>query len=136
MIAFSMYDIPQQTATDNGRYDMFDEMIDEDFTAMLLQWAAQDAAELAQWNAKRAAESAYYALVKEIDLAWAVICATDTDVTSYITDPCVDSENAESAVYESLAYWQLMCASAASAAGMRAEEAGYDINKVIGRSIY
>jgi len=115
---------------------MFDEMSDEDFTAMLLQWAAQDAAELAQWNAKRAAESAYYALIKEIDLAWAVICATDTDVTSYITDQCIDSENAEQEVYESTNYWLIMKASAASAAGMRAEEAGYDINKVIGRSIY
>jgi len=111
-------------------------MTDLEFTAMLLEWAAQDAAELAQWNAKRAAESAYYALVKEIELAWAVVCATDSEVTSYITDPCVDSENAESAVYESLTYWQLMYASAASAAGFRAEEAGYDINKVIGRSIY
>ena len=115
---------------------MFDEMTDEDFTAMLLEWAAQDAVELAQWNAKREAEFAYYALVAEIDAAWAVVCATDTDVTSYITDPCVDSENAEQEVYESTGYWLIMKASAASAAGMRAEEAGYDINKVVGRSIY
>ena len=111
-------------------------MKDLELKAMLLEWAAQDAAELAQLNAKRAAEAAYYALVKEIDLAWAVICATDTDVTSYITDPCVDSEQAEQEVYESTNYWLIMKASAASAAGMRAEEAGYDINKVIGRSIY
>ena len=97
---------------------------------------AQEAAERVEDAAKAAAKAAYYALYAEIDAAWAVVCAADSDVTSYITDEGVDSENAELEVYGSLAYWQLMCASAFSAAIFRAEEAGYDINKVLGRSIY
>ena len=101
-----------------------------------LELAVLEAQEAVEDAAKAVAEAAYWALLAEIEAAWAVVCATDTDVTSYITDECVDSENAESAVYESLAYWQLMCASAASAAGSRAEEQGYNINKILGRSIY
>ena len=108
-------------------------MTDLEFKAMLLEWDAQDAAERVEDAAKAEAEAAYYALVAEIDAAWAA--ATNHDCVNPITDACVDSENAESAVYESLAYWQLMCASAASAAGSRAEEQGYNINKILGRSI-
>jgi hypothetical protein len=111
-------------------------MTDLEFKAMLLEWDAQDAAERVEDAAKAVAKAAYWALLAEIEAAWAVVCATDTDVTSYITDACVDSEQAEQEVYESSAYWKLMYASAKNCAGTRAEEAGYDINKVIGRSIY
>ena len=97
---------------------------------------AQEAAERVEDAAKAVAKAAYWALLAEIEAAWAVVCATDTDVTSYITDECVDSENAVPAVYESLAYWRLMYASAKNCAGFRAEEAGYDINEVLGRVIY
>ena len=95
----------------------------------------QEEAERIEYIAAITAKAAYWALLAEIEAAWAVVCATDTDVTSYITDECVDSENAESAVYESSAYWQLMYASAANSAGSRAEEQGYNINKILGRSI-
>ena len=101
-----------------------------------LELAVLEAQEAVEDAAKAVAESAYYALVKEIDSAWAVICATNHDCVHSITDPCVDMENAESAVYESSAYWQLMYASAKNCAGSRAEEAGYDINKILGRVIY
>ena len=96
----------------------------------------QEEAERIEYIVAMTAKAAYYALLAEIDAVWAVVCTADTDVTSYITDECVDSETAESAVYESLEYWQLMCASAANAAGSRAEEQGYNINKILGRSIY
>jgi len=95
---------------------------------------AQEAAERVEDAAKAVAKAAYYALVAEIEAAWAA--ATKGELLGYITDEGVDSENAEQAVYESSAYWKLMYASAKNCAGTRAEEAGYDINKVIGRSIY
>jgi hypothetical protein len=49
----------------------------------------------------------------------------------YLSDECVDVENAgQNATDRDL--FQV----AANAAGVRAEEAGYDINKLIGVSIY
>ena len=109
-------------------------MTDLEFKAMLLEWDAQDAAERVEDAAKAVAKAAYYALVAEIDAAWAAV--TNHDCVNPITDPCVDSQQAEQEVYESTNYWLIMKASAANAAGSRAEEAGYDINKVLGRSIY
>lgn len=109
-------------------------MTDLEYEQMLIDDAAAAAAELAQWNAKQAAEAAYWALIAEIDAAWKQ--ATKHDYVGCITDECVDSENAESEVYGSYAYWKLMYASAVLAAGPRAEELGYNINKILGRSIY
>lgn len=92
---------------------------------------AQEAAENIECCAKQAAKEAYWALLAEIEAAWDA--ATKL---GYITDACVDSQNSESEVYDSYSYWKLMYASAVLAVGFRAEEAGYNINKILGRSIY
>jgi hypothetical protein len=48
----------------------------------------------------------------------------------------VDHENSCHEAEGSLEYWQAMNASASEAAGIRAEEAGADINKLVGRIVY
>lgn len=48
----------------------------------------------------------------------------------YLSDPCVDLQNASSPCDDSL------FSAAANAAGERAEEAGYNINKLLGFNIY
>ena len=98
-------------------------MTDADFATYLIEC-----------DAKEKAIAAYKALVSEIDAVWSA--ATQGQFLGYITDSNADSENSASAVFESSAYWELMCASAASSAGSRAEEHGYNINKLLGRSIY
>jgi hypothetical protein len=95
---------------------------------------AEEAAERVEDAAKLAAEATYWALLAEIDAAWKL--ATKHEVVDSITDACVDSENAMHEVYGSSHYWRAVYVSAKMCAGMRAEEAGYDINKVLGRSIY
>ena len=99
-----------------------------------LELAVLEAQEAVEDAAKAVAKAAYWALLAEIEEAWEA--ATEGELLGYITDACVDSENAKSAVYESSAYWRLTYASAANSAGSRAEEAGYDINKILGRVIY
>ena len=56
----------------------------------------------------------------------------------YLHDENVDAEKARDAGLEdgTDAYWAMMLDSAAMAAGGRAEEAGLDINALIGRTIY
>ena len=55
----------------------------------------------------------------------------------YLADQCVDVENLPEGVTEtSPRYWNEMYRAAASAAGQRAEEAGRDINAMLGRVIY
>jgi hypothetical protein len=53
----------------------------------------------------------------------------------YLADEGVDMENAE-CVIGTDEYWSMMLDSACMAAGQRASEGGYDINKLIGRVIY
>ena len=57
----------------------------------------------------------------------------------YLADPCIDLENVEwkptSSNFTDEQYADLYSA-ACSAAGSRAEEAGLDINKLIGKVIY
>lgn len=57
----------------------------------------------------------------------------------YLVDECVDRENALGAtglVDGSDEFWSRMYDSAVSAASCRAEEAGLDINNLVGRVIY
>ena len=56
----------------------------------------------------------------------------------YLADENIDAENALDAglEYGSYDFWVLMLDSAKMAAGFRAEDAGQDINALIGRTIY
>lgn len=62
----------------------------------------------------------------------------------YLADQCVDHQNCEKAIrdlYQSFdcapdEYWNEVYRQACNAAGMRAEEAGLDINALMGRNIY
>ena len=74
--------------------------------------------------------------------AYNAIAAELTEIEArtgvYLHDENVDAENARDAGLEegTDAYWAMMLDSAAMAAGGRAEEAGLDINKLVGRTIY
>ena len=76
-------------------------------------------------------KAAYDALAREL---------ADIEVRTglYLADENVDAENALDAgfKYGSDEFWSAMINSAESAAGARAEEAGQDINDLIGRVIY
>ncbi|AND74965.1 hypothetical protein pf16_42 [Pseudomonas phage pf16] len=61
----------------------------------------------------------------------------------YLADESVDRENLSAEIaalwevnWAPAEYWVEMHRQACSAAGMRAEEAGFDINELIGRVIY
>lgn len=53
----------------------------------------------------------------------------------YLADMCIDRENVDTDENDA-SYWEAMMSTARLSAGMRAEEAGQDINKLIGRVIY
>ena len=90
-------------------------------------YAAEAAANLV-FAATSQAKTAYYALIAEIDAA---------NVNNlYLTDECVDRENACHEAEGSLEFWQAMHCAALDAAGCRAEEAGADLNALVGRIIY
>lgn len=57
---------------------------------------------------------------------------------AYLSDMCIDQENIDPTLTDEYAdeYWNAMYSAACSAAGMRAEELGLDINAIIGRIIY
>jgi hypothetical protein len=56
----------------------------------------------------------------------------------YLADENVDAENSLDGgeTYDSDAFWSVMLINAKMAAGQRAEDAGQDINALIGRVIY
>ena len=54
----------------------------------------------------------------------------------YLTDTNVDQENVGAGDEQSDEFWNSMCYAAEQAAGMRAENAGQDINTLLGRTIY
>lgn len=74
----------------------------------------------------------YYALVTELE----AIERANGDI--YLTDECIDRENIDPALTDEFSdeFWIAMHSAARSAAGMRAEELGLDINALIGRIIY
>lgn len=83
------------------------------------------------------AKQDYYSLQAEIE-------AIEKSVypSLYLSDQCVDLENAK-ALHDEYAltehdeqYWEILSGCACDAAGMRAEEYGLNINKLIGRIIY
>jgi hypothetical protein len=71
----------------------------------------------------------YYKLLAEID----EIARAHNN--AYLTDSCVDQENA-AVPHDHPEFWQKMCASLCNSAGSRAEELGLNINKLLNRSIY
>ena len=76
-------------------------------------------------------EEAYNALAREL--------ADIEKLTGlYLADENVDAQNAVDAglKYGSDEFWLMMLDSAKSAAGFRADDAGQDINNLIGRVIY
>ena len=104
----------------------------------LAQWAAEDAKLLAECKAERA----YNDLIAELeDIAQRVgylrRAAGNLDFF-YLTDGNDDHDSAVSAghAHGSVEYWEACLFHAQCAAGMRAEEAGLDINALIGRVIY
>lgn len=83
---------------------------------------------------------AYYEFQKELTIL-------ESQVGVYLAEQAVDEENLpewlpkdEYAAFGvsngSDRYWTEMLRCAQSAAGMRAEEAGLDINKLLGRTVY
>lgn len=82
-------------------------------------------------NAQAEHKAAYYAL-----------CAELADIEArtglYLADENVDAENAIDAglSYGSAAFWEMMIDNATMNAGSRAENAGQNINELIGRVIY
>ena len=101
------------------------------YAAYVAASAAYDAAATAAetvWAATTQAKTAYYALIAEID-------AANTD-NLYLTDETVDHENSCHEAEGSLEFWQAMHRTAREAAGSRAEEAGVDINALLGRIVY
>ena len=94
---------------------------------------AAEAAEDAKIYAAGVAKDAYYALVSELLALEARLPGRPC-----ISHENVDLENAIDGGYEygTLDFWQACLRSAASAAGSRGEEAGLDVNALLGRSIY
>ena len=76
-------------------------------------------------------KAAYYELASEL-------AGIEARTGLYLADENVDAENALDAgcKHDSDQFWSAMLYSAKSAAGARAEEAGQDINDLIGRVIY
>jgi hypothetical protein len=107
----------------SGKQTKGQKMTDADFATYMIECAA-----------KEKAVAAYKTLVSEIDAVWSA--ATTGQYLGDLTDAGADSENSEHEVLGSSAYWVAMHASAASSAGLRAEQHGYDINSLLGRSIY
>lgn len=71
----------------------------------------------------------YYKLLAEIE---AIARSNDN---AYLTDSCVDAENA-AVPHDHPDFWARMCSSLCNSAGSRAEELGLNINKLLNRSIY
>ena len=76
------------------------------------------------------AEAAYDALIAELSIV-------EDAYNLYLTDPNVDLENIDRSLARGSAeYFRNLISCASMAAGMRAEEAGFDLNAALGRSIY
>jgi len=73
-------------------------------------------------------ETAYRAMQAEL-------AAIEKATGVYLADESVDHENVE-LDENAPGYWSAMIDAAGTAAGQRAEDAGYDINALIGRVIY
>lgn len=104
----------------------------------LAQWAAEDAKLAAECKAERE----YNDLIAELDgIAYRVNedrrAAGNYDFF-YLTDSIDDHESAVSGgrVEGTVEYWEACRFHAECAAGSRAEDAGLDINALIGRVIY
>ena len=100
----------------------------KDTTMTDTMYDAQDARIIAYYEAR----DAYDALIRELQ-------AVEVQTGVALVDVNADAENSavDGLVYDQNArFWQLMLASASSAAGFRAEDAGLDINVLIGRTIY
>jgi heat shock protein HspQ len=82
----------------------------------------------AEAQKRRQQERDYFALVAELE-------AVEERTGLYLADINVDAENAD-VPREHPEFWVRCTRAAKQAAGFRAEEAGYDINDLIGRVIY
>ena len=78
----------------------------------------------------------YEALIKELT-------GLESDACDYLTDTNIDHENVNAEwksggeiLPSNPEFWSHMYSAACYAAGFRAEEAGLDINELIGRAIY
>ena len=78
----------------------------------------------------------YEALIEELT-------ALENDACDYLADPNIDHENVNAewncggtVSPTNPEFWSHMYGTACMAAGMRAEDAGLDINELIGRAIY
>ena len=90
----------------------------------------EDQAQLAATFAAMDASRDYGNLIAELTLI-------EKANNLYLTDTNIDLENVDrSLVYGSAEYFRNLISCASMAAGMRAEEAGFDLNAALGRSIY
>jgi predicted component of viral defense system (DUF524 family) len=72
----------------------------------------------------------YYALIDELQ-------AIEKETGAYLSDVCVDRENCVGIDEDNEdEFYNAMYQSACNSAGMRAEDLGMNINKLIGRTIY
>jgi len=76
----------------------------------------------------------YEALTRELEAIERRI-QSETGTRPYLTDESIDAENAGVA-RDHPEFWARCYSHACAAAGMRAEEEGFDINALIGRNIY
>lgn len=109
-----------------------------DFEAETAAIIAADEADLARYAARRR----FLDLLDELSAIEKSLGHTASGDTYYITDGNIDEENACDAAaangfeIDSLEYWVSCYGNACSAAGIRCEEYGLNINKLIGRDIY
>lgn len=69
----------------------------------------------------------------DYDRLQAELAAIEKATGCYLADENVDRENVGDSGGD---FWREMCDAASMAAGMRAQDAGLDINALIGRDIY
>lgn len=72
--------------------------------------------------------SQYYALIAELE-------AIEKQTGAYLADTAVDAENAE-LPHDHPEFYTACYRSACTSAGSRAEDAGIDLHKLLGRVIY
>lgn len=81
----------------------------------------------------------YHKLQADLEALERRLSDSMSGVFVYLQDECVDRENVledGSMTEDSEGFWPAMCSAAASAAGMRGEELGIDVNAELGRVIY
>jgi len=81
-------------------------------------------------------EDFYNEAIHEARAAYDRFIAEVSAINPNWVDETADQENSMEKDWGTLEFWELMLASAKMAAGMRAEDDGLNLNKLLGRSVY